>query len=169
MYEAAYEQTDEVLHLPVQHEMIIRFSRTILHPSNGAVETIVILKKMKMDMLTHSKANFFIESNNTECRHFADAIIDLHERGYCQDFVLFGNDLLWIQEKIFIRSKDFSILECHQFAHPDGNNEDLIILGVLATDNNVRGILMNHYTYSSKMPQSIVAKLRKLRSFHYEG
>jgi hypothetical protein len=83
--------------------------------------------------------------------HFTDAIIDLHQRGYCQDFILFGNNLLWVQEKIFIRNDDFYSLECHQFGHPDGQQEDLVILGIMAMGDNIRGILLNHYTYTSKM------------------
>ena len=31
------------------------------------------------------------------------AVIDMHTRGYSNDFELIGNDLLWIQQKIFIR------------------------------------------------------------------
>jgi hypothetical protein len=131
-----------------------------------------------MDMLTHIFTNSFdaynceamallelVDDAHKNHLHYADAIIDLHERGYCQDFVLFGNDLLWVQEKIFIRNNDFSILECHQFGHPDGQQEDLVILGVMATSDNVRGILMNHYTYTSKMPEAIISKLHKLKPF----
>ena len=132
-----------------------------------------------MDMLTQISTNSF-DANNCDVmalldsvdgthknhRHYADAIIDLHERGYCQDFVLFGNNLLWVQEKIFISSNDFSILECHQFGHPGEQHEDLDILGVMATGDNVKGILMNHYTYTSKIPEVIISKLHKLKLFH---
>jgi hypothetical protein len=134
-----------------------------------------------MDMLTHIFTNSF-DAYNTDTMTlleliddarkshlcFADAIIDLHERGYCQDFVLFGNDLLWVQEKIFIHSNDFSILECHQFGHPDGQHEDLVILGIMAMGDNIKGILMNHYTYTSKMPEVIISKLHKLKPFKPE-
>jgi hypothetical protein len=132
-----------------------------------------------MDMLTHIFTNSFdaynsdamallesVDGTHKNHRHHADAIIDLHERGYCQDFVLFGNDLLWVQEKIFIGGNDFSILECHQFDHPGEQHEDLVILGVMATDDNVKGILMNHYKYTSKIPEVIISKLNKMKSCH---
>jgi hypothetical protein len=131
-----------------------------------------------MDMLTHIFNSSFdaynsdvmallesVDGTHKNHRHYADAIIDLHERGYCQDFVLFGNNLLWVQEKIFIGSNDFSILECHQFDHPGRQHEDLVILGVMATGDNVRGILMNHYTYTSKMPEIIISKLHKMKPY----
>jgi hypothetical protein len=131
-----------------------------------------------MDMLTHIFTNSFdayncdamallesVDGTHKNHRHYVDAIIDLHERGYCQDFVLFGNDLLWVQEKIFIGSNDFSILECHQFGHPGGQHEDRFILGVMTTGDNVRGILMHHYTYTSKIPEVILNKLHKMKSY----
>jgi hypothetical protein len=131
-----------------------------------------------MDMLTHIFTNSFdtynsdamallesVDDTNKNHRHYADAIIDLHERGYCQDFVLFGNNLLWVQEKIFISSNDFSILEYHQFGHPSGQHEYLVILGIIATDDNVRGISMNPYTYASKIPEVIVSKLHNMKSY----
>jgi hypothetical protein len=34
-------------------------------------------------------------------------IIDLHERGYCEDFKLAGNDIFWLQEKQIVRAGDF--------------------------------------------------------------
>jgi hypothetical protein len=132
-----------------------------------------------MDMLTHIFTNSFdayncdamallesVDGTHKNHRHYADAIIDLHERGYCQDFVLFGNDLLWVQEKIFISRNDFSILECHQFGHLGRQHEDLVILGVMATGDNVKGILMNHYKYTSKIPEVIISKLHKMKSYH---
>jgi hypothetical protein len=139
------------------------------------------LSKKNIDMVTYifnNKVDTYssdvmaplglVSDKNKNYRHYADAIIDLHERGYCQDFVLFGNDLLWVQEKTFIRSNDFSILECHQFGHPGGQHEDLVILGILASVDNVRGILMNHYTYTSKIPKVIISKLSKMKSYPFK-
>jgi len=90
---------------------------------------------------------------------FQDTIIDLHQRGYCEDFVLFGDDLLWVQDKSFIRGNNFSITECHRFAHPYGKNEDLVIFGILVLCQNIKGILMNHYSYQSGIPEVITKKL----------
>jgi hypothetical protein len=94
---------------------------------------------------------------------YQDAIDNLINRGYTHDFVLFGTDLLWMQQKIFIRGNDFSILECHQLAHPDGQDEDLVILGVLAISVNIKGILLNHYSYNEGKPEIIISKLNKMK------
>jgi len=90
---------------------------------------------------------------------FQNTIIDLRGRGYCEDFVLFGDDLLWVRDKSFIRGNNFSITECHSFAHPYGKNEDLVIFGILLLCHDIKGILMNHYSYSSGIPELITKKL----------
>ena len=48
---------------------------------------------------------------NKAAKHLA--IIDLHERGYFEDFQLLGNDLFWSQGKKTIRAGEFAILEEH--------------------------------------------------------
>ena len=96
---------------------------------------------------------------------YQEAITDLNGRGYKNDFVLFGSDLLWIQQKIFIQSNDFSILECHRLAHPSGQIEDLVVLGVLAISSNIKGILLNHYSYTSQIPVVIISKLNAMKLF----
>lgn len=90
---------------------------------------------------------------------YRDAIDDLNERGFINDFVLFGDELLWIQQRTFIQSADFSIVECHHCAHPDGNIEDLVVLGILSISANIKGILLNHYSYTRPRPQIIISKL----------
>jgi hypothetical protein len=91
-----------------------------------------------------------------------NVIIDLHKRGYDEDFVLFGEDLLWIQEKCFIGEDNFSIIECHRFAHPYGRNEDLVVFGILVLYQDIKGILMNHYSYHSGVPGVITKKLGEM-------
>jgi hypothetical protein len=36
-----------------------------------------------------------------------EAVIDLHEKGFTDDFQLIGNDLLWVQGKTFCEGKIF--------------------------------------------------------------
>ena len=74
-----------------------------------------------------------------------EAIIDLHERGYCQDFQLYGNDLLWLQRKIFVCAGEFSIPEYYRFINQYKKKSEMIVLGVIAIYYNVKGILINHY------------------------
>jgi hypothetical protein len=93
----------------------------------------------------------------------SEAVIDLHERGFTEDFQLFGNNLLWIQQKIFLRQKDFSIVECHRFL--DAVGKETIIFGVISNSSLVSGILINHYKkYTDKTPAIIDNKLKKMVS-----
>ena len=94
---------------------------------------------------------------------YQDAINDLNARGFTNDFVLFGNDLLWVQGKIFIRGNDFSVVEYHQIGHPDGKIEDLKVFGILAVSANIKGVLLNHYSYTSAIPAVLINKLTKMR------
>jgi hypothetical protein len=92
-----------------------------------------------------------------------DAVIDLHERGFNQDFQLFGNDLLWIQEKMFVRAGDFYILEHYTFIDRFEDKRDLVVFGITAPYHNVKGILTNHYiSYSLTTPPIIVKKLEEM-------
>lgn len=99
-----------------------------------------------------------------------EAIIDLHERGYSNDFELMGNNLLWIQEKIYVRACDFAIIECHKFLPTGRRQKELIIFGVIAIRYNAKGILMSHYnSYTNKTPLVIENKLKALFPFVYEA
>jgi hypothetical protein len=89
----------------------------------------------------------------------SEAVIDLHERGFTKDFQLLGNNLLWIQGKIFLRQKDFFIVECHHFLEAVG--KETIIFGVTAKSSLVSGILIKHYkSYADKTPAIIDNKLK---------
>jgi hypothetical protein len=90
----------------------------------------------------------------------SEAVIDLHERGFTEDFQLLGNSILWIQGQIFIRQKDFSIAECHSFI--DSLGKETIIFGITANGFFANGILINHYkSYTDKTPAIIQDKLKK--------
>ena len=93
----------------------------------------------------------------------ADAVSDLHKKGYTNDFQLFGNDLLWIQEKIIIRAGEFSIVECHKIINPQMNMDRLIIFGIYAPWHNIKGLLVNHYKSDAyATPPVIKKKLNEL-------
>jgi len=73
-----------------------------------------------------------------------DAVYGLHRNGYTHDFQIAGADLLWIEEKVFVRAGDFVIDECHQFTDHSRKGEDIIVLGVVALSHNIKGILIRH-------------------------
>ena len=91
-----------------------------------------------------------------------EAIIALHKRGFTCDFHLFGNDLLWIQEKIFVRAGEYSIVECHRFERSPERNTEIVIFGILTHTYHAKGILLNHYSnYTTKTPPVILEKLKE--------
>ena len=103
--------------------------------------------------------NFFMKtySNRT------DAISDLHEKGFTYDFHLIGNDLLWVQEKLFIRAGEFSILEYFKISDAKNKMNDFIVFGIIAPYHNIKGILLSHYRRHTKvMPPVLVKKLNEL-------
>ena len=92
-----------------------------------------------------------------------DAVYDLHKKGYNNDFHLFGNDLLWVQKKIFIRAETISIIECHRFCNTAGPPKEIIVFGIALVRHNVKGIMLNDYSdYTTKMPTVITKKLEEL-------
>jgi len=92
-----------------------------------------------------------------------DAVSDLHQKGYTNDFQLFGNDLFWVQEKIFIRVGEFSIAECHKIINLQRNIDQHIIFGIYSPWHNIKGILVNHYkNYMYTAPPVIKKKLNEM-------
>jgi hypothetical protein len=92
-----------------------------------------------------------------------DAIIDLRERGYWQDFDLLGNDLIWCQEKISVRAADFSIRELHRFCRPNHRETGTFVFGILAWSHQVMGILIYHFSnYTLNAPPVIRKKINEM-------
>jgi hypothetical protein len=78
-----------------------------------------------------------------------DAIVDLQTRGYFFDFNMIGNKLLCSQQKIFLRSEDFDILEMYSFPHEDAWQET-VVYGIESQQYHIKGILL------STMPERTV-------------
>jgi hypothetical protein len=92
-----------------------------------------------------------------------EAVIDLHERGFSEDFKLVSNDLLWVQEKKIIPAGDFSIREYHHFYDDISKRTGIIIFGVEALYQNIKGILINHYQgFASATYPSMKKKLKEV-------
>ena len=89
------------------------------------------------------------------------AIIGLHEKGFTEDFEIFGDKLLWVQQKIFLSENEFFITEYHRFINLSGN--ELIIFGVVTDGFCVKGILLNrNRTHAHATPAIINTKLKSL-------
>jgi hypothetical protein len=91
------------------------------------------------------------------------AIADLHRKGFVNDFQLFGNDLFWVQEKIFIRAGDFAVLEYYKITEPKKNMDEFVVFGIIAFHHDIKGILVNHYkSYTNNTPPVLARKLKEL-------
>ena len=86
-----------------------------------------------------------------------DAIVDLHRRGFTNDFQLFGNDLLWVQESL-VRVGDFAIVRYQKI-------DDLIVCGIIALHHNIKGILLRHCKNFSDVSPVLIKKLKELNAF----
>jgi len=94
----------------------------------------------------------------------AAVIIDLHKKGFTNDFQLFGNDLFWVQEGIFLRAGEFVIVEYHKIELPENCKEEEIVFGVTAPYHHIKGILLNHYkSYTEGTPPVLIRKLNELK------
>jgi|SRR4030095_7066396 len=80
-----------------------------------------------------------------------DAIFDLHKQGFTNDFQLAGNDLLWIQENLFIRLGEFVIVEYYRI-------EESIVFGIIAFHHNIKGILLSKSRRNSKFISPVLTK-----------
>lgn len=92
-----------------------------------------------------------------------DAIYDLHRKGFSNDFQLFGNDLLWVQEKVSIKAGEFAILEYYKIAGSKYNKNELIVFGIIALYHNIKGILIIHNGSDiDSTPPVLIKKLNEL-------
>ena len=88
-----------------------------------------------------------------------DAIVDLHNRGFTNDFQLFGNDLLLVQESLVTRVGEFAI---EWYQKIDG----LIICGIFALHHNIKGILLRHCKNFSDVSPVLIKKLKELNALN---
>ena len=85
-----------------------------------------------------------------------DAIYDLHKQGFTTDFHIAGNDLLCIQENLFIRMGEFVIVEYYKI-------EESLVFGIIALHHNIKGILLSKSkNYSKDISPVLVKKLNEL-------
>jgi hypothetical protein len=85
-----------------------------------------------------------------------DTIVDLHNRGFTNDFQLFGNDLLWVQESL-VRVGEFAIVRYQKI-------DDLIVYGIIALHYNIKGILLSHCKNFSAVSPVLIKKLKELNA-----
>lgn len=93
----------------------------------------------------------------------SEMVVDMHERGYTDDFELNGDDIYWVQKKLVLNSDEFLIIECHSFLGKRGDG--LIIFGIVSPRFLVKGLMLNHYnTPLVECPLIILKKVEELVS-----
>ncbi len=92
-----------------------------------------------------------------------DVVVEMHERGYTDDFELNRDGIYWVQNKLFLNPDEFLIAECHNFLGPHADG--LIIFGIVSPRFLVKGLLIDHYhTELSKYPSLMIQKIEELVS-----
>ncbi len=71
----------------------------------------------------------------------AAVIIDLHEKGFTEDFELLGKDILWIQQKHSFQSDELFICECYSFCA--NRRKRILIYGMVNNVYSAKGILLS--------------------------
>ena len=88
------------------------------------------------------------------------AIIDLQQRGYDQDFALTNEGILYLQESELIRPEEFEIAEIYRFENAKNRNDKYIIYAIQLFENEVKGILMTSFSsFETNISLHVWAKL----------
>ena len=92
-----------------------------------------------------------------------EAIAQLKEHGYTNEFYLFETKLLWMQQRVFIAKEAFQIDETTCFRLVKRNGRNKIVFGITLKNSQVKGILLNNFIkYVAAMPIIIRSKLREM-------
>jgi hypothetical protein len=80
----------------------------------------------------------------------AEAIIDLQNRGYDQDFVIKNEHILYVQDSELINPDDFEVIEAYKFDGARRQRDNYVIYAIRSMHNDLKGILMTSYSAFSK-------------------
>jgi hypothetical protein len=75
----------------------------------------------------------------------SEAIIDLHNRGYSQDFILADENIFCLQRCELIPPDGFEITETYRFEGKASVKNNYVIYAVKSIEDDLKGILMTSY------------------------
>ena len=75
-----------------------------------------------------------------------EAIIDLQQKGYDQDFILKSEGILCIQQNELIRPEEFEITGTYRFDGKRRRSDSYTIYAIRSVENDIRGILMTSFS-----------------------
>jgi hypothetical protein len=77
-----------------------------------------------------------------------EVVIDLHERGFNQDFELAKHGIRWVQYKMFIPYGDCTVIEYYRIVSEGMVGTEIIVLGILLASLSIKGILFHRCSLS---------------------
>lgn len=80
----------------------------------------------------------------------AEAIIDLQNRGYDQDFVIKNEHILYVQDSKLISPDDFEVIEAYKFDGAKRQKDNYVVYAIRSMHNDLKGILMASYSAFGK-------------------
>ena len=94
-----------------------------------------------------------------------DLVSTLHQNGFDHDFTFSGNEILWVQQKKFMRAGDFAVLEWHWLYKEGKKVKNVLVLGLSALPQGTKGILIvNSKNGHSQQPPILMGKFNELIS-----
>jgi len=92
-------------------------------------------------------------------------VVDLHQRGFTNDFHSWGNDLFWVQGQSVIGTS-FTIMELHVITEPRNDMAEVLIFGITATQHNIKGIIILRPENYMRTSPLLLEKLGKYTERH---
>jgi len=97
----------------------------------------------------------------------SEAVADLTQRGYVENFNLKENCLECREHGIYLKPEDFVIDEIHRFEGETDPGDENIVYAISSRRYGLKGILVNAFgTYSDPVSSDIVSKLRVAEEVH---
>ena len=88
-----------------------------------------------------------------------EVVIDLHERGFSQDFEFAEGGIRWVQQNAVLQIPDCSVVEFYSMPSGSGTETDVVILGIVSFSQLIKGILIQHMSLA---PSSLPERFRQI-------
>ena len=89
-----------------------------------------------------------------------EALNDLNQRGYIEDFNLRPHCIECRSHSLHLYPEDFIADECYRF-EGDSNPDDNTIVFAISSKNNIKGTLVDAYgAYSDRLTDDMIRQLR---------
>ncbi|HMQ06231.1 MAG TPA: phosphoribosylpyrophosphate synthetase [Saprospiraceae bacterium] len=98
---------------------------------------------------------------NRDFDTMVDALNDLMQRGYTEDFNLLKNGLDWISQNLRIHPEEFKVDEFYRFEGMTNPSDSSIVYAISSEKYKVKGVLVDAYgLYSDHINSAMIQKLQ---------